>query len=220
MYYFIIKSLIIYPFFLLDCTFSCCEVNETGEQDVLVAGGAINVAILNGGALYIIDERINSSCTFTNCHATGSRGCGGAIALYFEDEPAAFVLSGCGFSFTSCSAAHGDHIFIDGANLSNIITPSSFGFKYDLSEENYLMGFDQHNALSFIPLRMFLCPFIIIEEMNEITKYDCRIGCYEFLDICYYLCPKDTIQSPVVIGLCECPKYSVPEGSMCILLYY
>jgi hypothetical protein len=178
----------------IETTFKGCSVDgETGDE--LVAGGAVSVTLRNGGTFLISDNRANGDATFVSCEGSGKNSYGGGIAIYLEDGAINYKLDGSKFSFSSCSAEYGRNIYIDGKLLENVVNRNTFSYNYDLSNENDLKGADNRVMNSLIPLRKYLCPLTYPGEDGEPEKtdgFDCKVGCYEYLDICYYECPKNT----------------------------
>jgi hypothetical protein len=164
-------------------------------NNVVIAGGAIDVKIESGGSFDIFDERTNGDETFVNCGALGTESYGGGISIYLDDGAYNYKFSGKKLSFTSCTAKYGNNIYINGKVLKNVINKNSFSYNYDLSNEKDLEGADDRVVSSLIPLRKYLCPLTYPGETGEPPKtegFDCIIGCYEYLDICFYECPENT----------------------------
>ncbi|KAH7819038.1 uncharacterized protein MONOS_10539 [Monocercomonoides exilis] len=90
----------------------------------------------------------------------GSGGLGGGIYLYVEDINGA-DLGLKGTTFSECSASKGNNIFVDGYNLSQIVTKENFEIDFNESDFRAMEGFERSTtAESFsIPLVTYLRAF-------------------------------------------------------------
>jgi hypothetical protein len=129
-------------------------------------------------------------------------GYGGAVALYLEDNSTNFVFAGISLSFKSCSVKYGINVYFNGFDFLFSVILTSFAYDYDRSDKNYLKGVDKHDVsiYSLVSLHQFFYPLAVQLDDDKTTGFDCKSGCHEYLDVYYYLCPKDTIKSKISLN--------------------
>eukprot|EP00770_Monocercomonoides_exilis_P015454 MONOS_15404.1-p1 / transcript=MONOS_15404.1 / gene=MONOS_15404 / organism=Monocercomonoides_exilis_PA203 / gene_product=unspecified product / transcript_product=unspecified product / location=Mono_scaffold01222:6545-14473(+) / protein_length=2340 / sequence_SO=supercontig / SO=protein_coding / is_pseudo=false len=118
----------------------------------------------NGGCLSILMQveskaRLGEidSLTFTDCNAqgTGNNGFGGAIFLKLENSASHFVFDKV--AFINCHASQfGNNIFIEAANLSQVINAERLKFSPQLNVLTDLCGYENGDRSFAIPLVLYL----------------------------------------------------------------
>jgi hypothetical protein len=92
-----------------------------------------------------------------------------------------YLIFFSGISFSGdCSALNGNLIYLNGKNLSSIVTKTSFAYLYSLINSNDLKGFEREDdngeVIGDVDLRKYLCTF---KTPTHKDKFDCDFGCYQ-----------------------------------------
>ncbi|KAH7820717.1 uncharacterized protein MONOS_14714 [Monocercomonoides exilis] len=140
------------------------------------------------------NEQVKKMC-FSSCEAStnieGSKGLGGGIYIYLDEEASDFVLRSV--QFDGCKGKKGKDVFLDADDLSIVTSTAIFCFDADMNELDKLNGFERSttNEGCEIPLVVYL--------WNNFTA-PCHVGgqnAHDFSGCGYVQIPCNTITKAV-----------------------
>ncbi|KAH7820675.1 uncharacterized protein MONOS_2123 [Monocercomonoides exilis] len=143
----------------IECTLesSCSLMFEEGNLSSCKSEGG------NGGGLWVQMKSGSSfmkKMCFSSCEAStnieGSKGLGGGIYIYLDEEASDFVLRSV--QFDGCKGKKGKDVFLDADDLSIVTSTAIFCFDADMNELDKLNGFERSttNEGYEIPLVVYL----------------------------------------------------------------
>ncbi|KAH7830971.1 uncharacterized protein MONOS_4387 [Monocercomonoides exilis] len=186
----------------------CCTVDG--------CGGGLGLSVSGTGHLEIGKEELNS--VFKSCAAkkgNGNGGKGGGIFIGFSGEVFDYVICHTIFGAeTEKNEAEekGENIFIEGDDLSRIVTQRRFAVECDVSKEkhNEFVGFDR-NADKHVPLASFLSNWtspVFVNSEEGADYQSCGFSWYPCSSIVY---AAENRFAGGVAAVCLEPNFSIAD---------
>ncbi|KAH7823971.1 uncharacterized protein MONOS_5178 [Monocercomonoides exilis] len=179
-------------------------------------GGGLGLSVSGTGHLEMGKEELNS--VFKSCAAkkgNGNGGKGGGIFIRFSGEVFDYVICCTIFGAeTEKNEAEekGENIFIEGDDLSRIVTQQRFEVECDVSKEkhNEFVGFDR-NADKHVPLASFLSNWtspVFVNSEEGADYQSCGFSWYPCSSIVY---AAENRFAGGVAAVCLEPNFSIAD---------